>query len=132
MTPWARLWGPSAADLPDDAAIAAALARFRGTFDQVPPDHSAKKVGGRKAYDLARQDAAPDLAPVTVTVSRLDCTGRDADQVHLTLTVTAGFYVRALARDLGEALGCGAHLAALRRTPGRPVRRRRRTDAGGG
>lgn len=108
--------GPAAADLPDDAAIDAALAHFRGTFDQIPPSHSAKKIGGRKAYDLARQDAAPRLEPVTVTVSRLELVGRDADRLHVVVTATAGFYVRALARDLGQALGCGAHVSALRRT----------------
>lgn len=108
--------GPVAADLPDDAAIDAALARFRGTFDQIPPTHSAKKIAGRKAYDLARQDASPMLEPVTVTVSKLELLGRDADRLHVDVTASAGFYVRALARDLGQVLGCGAHLSALRRT----------------
>lgn len=108
--------GPPAAQLPDDASVDAALARFRGTFEQVPPAHSAKKVGGRRAYELARQDVAPTLTPVMVTVTHLERTGREADRLHLTVTVSAGFYVRALARDLGQALGCGAHLAALRRT----------------
>ena len=108
--------GPATADLPGDAAIDAALARFRGTFDQVPPSHSAKKVAGRKAYDLARQDAPMTLEPVSVTVSRLESTGRDGDRLQVTVAATAGFYVRALARDLGQALGCGAHLSALRRT----------------
>jgi tRNA pseudouridine55 synthase len=108
--------GPPQPTLPDDASIDAALERFRGTFDQVPPAHSAKKIGGRRAYDLARADAAPVLPPVSVTVTRLERTGRDADLPRLTVTATAGFYVRALARDLGRVLGCGAHLAALRRT----------------
>jgi tRNA pseudouridine55 synthase len=107
--------GPAAARVPGDAAIDAALARFRGTFAQVPPSHSAKKIGGHRAYDLARQDAAPVLAPVTVTVTHLERTGREAGLLRLTVTATAGFYVRALARDLGRDLGCGAHLAALRR-----------------
>jgi tRNA pseudouridine55 synthase len=101
---------------PDDAALAAALAAFRGTFPQVPPQHSAKKVGGKKAYDMARQDQPLELEPVSVTVRSLDLTARDGDDVRIVVTATSGFYVRALARDLGQALGCGAHIAALRRT----------------
>ncbi|MEZ5320086.1 MAG: tRNA pseudouridine(55) synthase TruB [Vicinamibacterales bacterium] len=108
--------GAPATARPDDAAIAAVLDRFRGTFDQVPPRHSAKKVGGRKAYELARADRPVELAPVEVTVSALEWLGRDGDLVRLRVSATAGFYVRALARDIGAALGCGAHLAGLRRT----------------
>jgi tRNA pseudouridine55 synthase len=96
--------------------IEQALAAFRGTFEQRPPTHSAKKVAGRRAYDMARQERPLDLAPVTVTVHALDLLGVDADVVRVRVTATAGFYVRALARDLGEALGCGGHLQALRRT----------------
>jgi tRNA pseudouridine55 synthase len=106
---------PSTA-LPDDAALDAVLETFRGTFTQVPPTHSAKKVGGHKAYDLARRANPVDLRPVPVTVRTLERTSRDGDLVHVRVTVTSGFYVRALARDLGQRLGCGAHLAALRRT----------------
>jgi tRNA pseudouridine55 synthase len=101
---------------PDDAALDAALAGWRGTFPQTPPRHSAKKVGGHKAYDLARQDQPVVLEPVSVTVRSLELVSRSGDDVRVTVTATAGFYVRALARDLGQALGCGAHLAALRRT----------------
>jgi tRNA pseudouridine55 synthase len=111
-----RPLGPPAQVLPDDEAIAAAVSRFRGTIAQVPPSHSAKKIAGRKAYDMARQDAPLELEPVTIAVASLTCGARDGDRVPLTVTASAGFYVRALARDLGEALGCGAHLAALRRT----------------
>jgi tRNA pseudouridine55 synthase len=108
--------GPPAAALPGDDEIAAALERFRGTIAQVPPAHSAKKVAGQRAYDMARKDAPLVLAPVTVTVSSLTSGPRDGDRLPVTITASAGFYVRALARDLGEALGCGAHLAELRRT----------------
>jgi tRNA pseudouridine55 synthase len=101
---------------PDDAAMDAALGRFRGTFEQLPPNHSAKKVGGHKAYDLARRAAPIALAPVPVTVRTLHLTRRDGDIVSVLVTASAGFYVRALARDLGQALGCGAHLESLRRT----------------
>jgi tRNA pseudouridine55 synthase len=98
------------------ASIRAALDRFRGTFEQQPPGFSAKKVDGRRAYDLARGRAEPALAPVTVTVHALDLVRIDGDFVDVRLTCSAGFYVRSLAHDLGAALGTGAHLAALRRT----------------
>ncbi len=102
--------------LPDEARLDAALAAFRGTFDQVPPDHSAKKIGGEKAYDLARRDAIVALKPVPVTVRRLVRRAYVEGVVWLEVTVTSGFYVRALARDLGRALGCGGYLDTLRRT----------------
>jgi tRNA pseudouridine55 synthase len=96
--------------------VEAALAAFRGSFDQKPPVHSAKKVGGRRAYDLARQDRPVELTPVGVTVHALELLSVDGDLIRLRVTATAGFYVRALARDLGDVLGCGAHLHELRRT----------------
>lgn len=110
-----RPLGDPSTVLPGDAALDAALDGFRGTFAQRPPSHSAKKIAGRKAYDLARRSARVELQPVPVTVRALECTGRDGDLVHLRVTATSGFYVRALARDLGQRLGCGAHLAGLRR-----------------
>jgi tRNA pseudouridine55 synthase len=110
---------PSAAS-PSDAAVAGALGAFVGTFDQVPPRHSAKKLQGRRAYELARRQATFDLAPVSVTVRQLDLMSRTEDTVSLRVTASTGFYVRALARDLGERLGCGAHLEDLRRTRSGP------------
>jgi tRNA pseudouridine55 synthase len=108
--------GDASARLPDDEAVRRALAEFAGSFEQLPPSHSAKKVGGRKAYELARREEPVTLKPVSVTVHRIECTGRDGDRLHLIVTATPGFYVRALARDLGARLECGAHLVALRRT----------------
>jgi tRNA pseudouridine55 synthase len=106
-----------AAPLPGRDAVEAALAAFRGTFAQVPPRYSAKKVGGVASHRLARKGTAPvTLAPVEVTVESVEITAEDAGRVALRLTVSAGFYVRSLAHDLGVALGCGAHLAELRRT----------------
>lgn len=105
-----------AGPLPDDAAIRDAAARFIGTFEQIPPAVSAKRVDGHKAYDLAREKKPVALRAVPVTVRALDITAIGNGTVALTVTATAGFYVRALARDLGRALGCGAHLASLRRT----------------
>ncbi len=106
----------TAAPVPEGEAVRRALDAFRGAFAQTPPRHSAKKIGGRKAYELARQQRPVELVPVTVTVHELELLGCDGNSVAVRVTVSAGFYVRALARDLGQALGCGAHLAALRRT----------------
>ena len=89
---------------------------FRGTFLQTPPAYSAKKIGGVAAHRLARRDKAVQPAPVSVTVERLALTGLSEGLLTLEVTATAGFYVRSLAHDLGQRLGCGAHLEALRRT----------------
>jgi tRNA pseudouridine55 synthase len=96
--------------------IGAALARFRGSFAQTPPSFSAKKIGGVASYTLARRQQEVTPAPVTVTVSALDLLGYDAGLVRVRVTASAGFYVRSLAHDLGVVLGCGGHLASLRRT----------------
>jgi tRNA pseudouridine55 synthase len=108
--------GTWAGPLPGGAEIDAALAAFRGTFAQQPPRHSAKKIAGQRAYDLARRDQVVELKAVPVTVRTLDRTSLAGARLGLHLTATSGFYVRSLARDLGERLGCGAHLAGLRRT----------------
>jgi len=108
--------GEPSASIPAAAAVAAAITQFAGSYEQVPPQVSAKRVDGKKSYDLVRKDKGVELRPVAVQVSSLlvhQCTGA---LVHLEVTASAGFYVRALARDLGRALGCGGHLAALRRT----------------
>ena len=110
---------------PSREAIEAALGAFRGSFLQQPPAYSAKKVAGRRSYKMARASArggneGPGAIalpePVRVFVHRLDLVGLDADTVTLRVDCSAGFYVRALAHDLGQRLGSGAHLAALRRT----------------
>ncbi|HUR22108.1 MAG TPA: tRNA pseudouridine(55) synthase TruB [Vicinamibacterales bacterium] len=110
-----RLDGPGG-PLPSEQELSEALAPFAGSFEQMPPQHSAKNVGGQRAYDLARRDQHVDLKAATVTVRSLNLIGREGDLVRLTMTVGAGFYVRSLARDLGARLGCGAHLHTLRRT----------------
>ncbi len=104
----------------------AALPRFRGAFEQTPPAYSAKNIDGERSYELARKagrragSSDPAIAqrpkPVTVHVRHLDSQSFDRETATLSMTVTAGFYVRSLAHDLGEALGCGATLIALRRT----------------
>ena len=108
--------GPVApADL-DDAAIDEVVEGIRQQRQQVPPAFSAKQVGGVRAYTLARRNEAPDLKPVDVCVYELDWRRAEPDALHITLTCSAGYYVRAMAQDIGERLRCGAHLAALRRT----------------
>ncbi len=103
-----------AARIPD-AEIARALDAFRGRFEQVPPPYSAKKVGGVRAYALARQRLEVATRPVAVTVERLDLASREETRLTLQVDASAGFYVRSLAHDLGVRLGCGAHLEGLRR-----------------
>jgi tRNA pseudouridine55 synthase len=95
--------------------IEALLASFRGRQMQVPPAVSAKRVGGARAYVLARSTPDLQLAPVPVEVRTLTLVAASGSDVQLRLDVSAGYYVRSLARDLGVALGTGAHLAALRR-----------------
>ncbi len=100
------------------ADMEAALNPFRGTIQQCPPAYSAVHVQGQRAYALAREGRAVALSPRPVTFHRLDLLGWDPERGLLTLVIacSAGTYIRALARDLGEALGCGAALASLRRT----------------
>lgn len=96
--------------------VEAALAGLRGEALQVPPQYSAKKVGGERAYRSARDGRTVELAPVPVSVHELELTGTDLPLVRFRVRCSSGTYVRALARDLGEALGVGAHLTSLRRT----------------
>lgn len=97
------------------AAVETALATLRGPLLQRPPAFSAKKVTGRRSYVMARRGDAPELPPVSVTVHAIELLSLAGTTIEFRCTVSAGTYVRALARDLGEALGCGAHLTALRR-----------------
>jgi tRNA pseudouridine55 synthase len=101
---------------PDAAAIAALLPRFTGTIEQVPPRFSAVKIAGERAYDLARDGEAVELKPRAVEIYRLALVETpDADHTVLAAECGKGTYVRALARDLGRALGALGHVAALRR-----------------
>jgi tRNA pseudouridine55 synthase len=108
--------------------IRAVLPDFLGTFPQLPPAYSAKKVAGERAYKKARRNQEVELKPVEVTVRELELLDRgtndpgtedqgprDPGLIRLRIVCTAGFYVRSLAQDLGQLLGCGAHLEALRR-----------------
>ncbi len=132
---WRVESGTSGADLET------VLAGFRGTFLQMPPPYSAKKIASVPAYEKARKNQQVDLKPVPVTVRELQVLSVSSiadrpspidhrpspidrrpsnagpgDLVRLRIAASAGFYVRSLAHDIGQALGCGAHLEALRRT----------------
>jgi tRNA pseudouridine55 synthase len=106
----------------DQDRLAAALDRFRGTVSQVPPIYSAKKVRGTPMYRLARRHVPVHPSPITVTFHRLDLLGFSGDDMEFEAKVSAGTYLRAFAHDLGEALGCGAHLHSLRRLAAGPFR----------
>lgn len=101
---------------PSAEAIRAALPRFTGAVTQVPPDYSAVKVAGARAYDLARAKAPLSLPPRIVNVYRFALTGQpDADHAEFEVECGTGTYMRALARDLALALGTVGHITALRR-----------------
>ena len=100
--------------------VEALLPRFRGALEQVPPSHSAKRTDGVRAYERARAGEIVELAPRAVEVTRFEITSWDESHpeeplMGAVLDVSSGTYIRAIARDLGAALGCGAHLVALRR-----------------
>ena len=100
----------------DEAGIRAACARFTGTIDQLPPMHSALKHEGRKLYDLARAGVEVERTPRRVSIHAIDMLSWQADELVIDVRCSKGTYIRTLAEDIGEALGCGAHLSALRRT----------------
>jgi len=107
----------TSASRPTDAQIEAALAAFRGQIEQVPPQYSAVKVDGERAYDLAREGETMDLAARPLWVESLTLLDRpDPDHVDLEMVCGKGGYVRSIARDLGLALGCLGHVQWLRRT----------------
>ncbi len=99
-----------------EADLRALEERFSGSIEQVPPAFSAVKVGGKRSYALARKGAPPELKPRTVQVHELRLWKVAPDRLGIRVTCSAGTYVRALARDIGEALGCGGYLAHLTRT----------------
>ncbi len=106
----------TSAHRPTDTEIEAALGAFRGDILQVPPQFSAVKVEGERAYDLARDGVEMELAARPLWVERLQMTARpDADTVELEMVCGKGGYVRSVARDLGRALGCLGHVLWLRR-----------------
>lgn len=101
---------------PTAAEIESALPRFTGVIMQKPPSFSAIKVGGERAYDLARDGAPPDLPPREVEVKRFVLLAAHADSAEFEMDCGKGTYVRSIARDLAQALGTFGHVTALRRT----------------
>jgi tRNA pseudouridine55 synthase len=93
-----------------------AIEKFRGVIEQIPPPFSAKKIKGVPAYKLARKQKEVKLAPVQVEIKELEVLGIDVDRMRFRARVASGTYMRSVAHDLGQILGCGAHLESLRRT----------------
>ena len=98
--------------------IDSVLPRFKGTIEQVPPAFSACKVDGKRAYTLARRGRQPELKAKTLVIEEIEALSFDAEKMELVIRIVCskGTYIRALARDIGQALESGAHLTALRRT----------------
>ena len=105
----------------DAAAIQAAIARFTGPIAQLPPMHSALKKDGKALYEYARAGEVVERAPRQVQIHAIDMVGWQDVELVLDVRCSKGTYIRTLAEDIGEALGCGAHLSALRRTTSGPL-----------
>ena len=102
------------------ADIEAALPHFRGVIQQVPPMYSALKKDGQPLYKLARAGITIDRPARTVTINQLELLSHDGDQARILVSCTKGTYIRSLVEDIGAVLGCGAHVAQLRRTEAGP------------
>lgn len=104
----------------DNASVEAVLERFRGPIEQIPPMHSALKHKGRRLYELARRGETVERPPRAVVIHALELIDRSEEALLLRIACSKGTYIRSLARDIGEAVGCGAHLCGLRRTASEP------------
>jgi tRNA pseudouridine55 synthase len=100
--------------------VRTAATHFRGEIEQTPPAFSAKKVSGVPAYKMARAGKPVELKPVTICISSFEITSLSGAEASFSMTVSSGGYVRGVAHELGRDLGCGAHLASLRRTQAGP------------
>ncbi len=108
--------GPDTAPVLDAATLQKLAAACIGRFQQVPPSFSAKKVHGRPAYELARKKQAVELKPVEVEVFEYKLTGVEGSVARFDIECSSGTYIRSLAHEMGQKLGCGAHLAGITRT----------------
>jgi tRNA pseudouridine55 synthase len=106
----------------DRDRLEAVLAEFRGPILQMPPMHAAKKIGGRKLYEFARRGETVERAAVPVMIDELSVLGYSWPRLEIAVRCSTGTYIRALARDIGERLACGAYVDALRRTAIGPYR----------
>lgn len=102
--------------IPTESELQAALKKFTGTTNQTPPAYSAVKVGGQRAYKLARAGKEVKIEPRQVTINRLELVGYDYPKAELVADVSSGTYIRSLVEDIGQALGTGAYTSTLRRT----------------
>ncbi len=100
----------------DAGLIERVLSQFRGAIEQVPPQYAAIRVDGKRMYEYAREGTHIELPARPITIEQLDLLAWDAQQLTIAVDCSKGTYIRALARDIGAMLGCGAHLTALRRT----------------
>ena len=110
---------PTGPDITPDLTldrVRAAAARFHGEIEQMPPAYSAKKIAGTPAYKLAREGKPVELKAVKIHVQSFEIISLAGAEAAFTMTISAGGYVRAVAHQLGQDLGCGAHLSSLRRT----------------
>jgi tRNA pseudouridine55 synthase len=96
--------------------VRAAAARFHGEMEQMPPVFSAKKIGGTPAYKLARAGKPVELKTAKITIRSFEITAVTGEEAGFAMSISAGGYVRSVAHELGQDLGCGAHLSSLRRT----------------
>jgi tRNA pseudouridine55 synthase len=96
--------------------IRAAASRFHGEMQQMPPDYSAKKIAGTPAYKLAREGKPVELKAVRILIRSFEILALDGAEASFSMSISAGGYVRSVAHELGQDLGCGAHLSTLRRT----------------
>jgi tRNA pseudouridine55 synthase len=99
-----------------DEMIRKTVVPFTGEILQVPPAHSAIKIGGKRAYESARQGIEVKMPPRKITIKEFEITKIEMPVVHFRVVCTTGTYIRSLANDFGEALGCGAYLSSLCRT----------------
>jgi tRNA pseudouridine55 synthase len=100
--------------------VRAVAGKFRGEMEQMPPPVSAKKIGGKPAYKIARAGGVPELKKARVTIGEFSIASLDGDVAAFAMRVSAGGYVRSVAHEMGQALGCGAHLTSLRRVQAGP------------
>ena len=98
------------------AQVRTSGSRFRGEMEQMPPAFSAKKIAGKPAYKLAREGKPVELKTAIVRISSFEITGLEGAEASFTMSISAGGYVRSVAHEIGQDLGCGAHLSRLRRT----------------
>jgi tRNA pseudouridine55 synthase len=108
--------GPDVRPLLRLEGVRVAASRFHGEMEQMPPAFSAKKIAGKPAYKLAREGKPVELKTAKVRIASFEITGLEGAEASFTMSISAGGYVRSVAHELGQNLGCGAHLSRLRRT----------------